>query len=184
MAIAGSPTSLSDEALAALAKRGDRDSFEALVRRYRDIAVCYAYARLGTREEAEDIAQEAFVRALMSLGRFRLDASWAAWLMRIVRNLCHDALRKRRVRRYEELDMEWPDSRPTPEMQTMLLESRNELLRAVYALDEKFRTPLLMHYQASRSYKEISLALGVPESTVVGRMAGGLRALRRKLVIT
>ena len=182
MAIAGSPIRISDETLAAQAKRGDRESFEELVSRYRDIAIAYAYVRLGIREEAEDIAQDAFVRALMALDRFRMEGSWGAWLMRIVRNLCHDALRKRRVRSQQELDIEWADGALTPELQTMALESRAELLKAVNALDEKTRTPLLMHYSARRSYREIALALGVPESTVVGRMASGLKTLRRKLV--
>src|SRR5215470_5153910 len=116
MAIAGSPIRISDEALAAHAKQGDRDSFEVLVGRYRDIAIAYALSRVGVREEAEDIAQEAFVRALISLPKFRLEGSWAAWLMRIVRNLCHDQLRRRKVRNHDALPLEWADGSPTPEM--------------------------------------------------------------------
>lgn len=183
MAIAGSPIRITDEALAARAKQGDRDSFEELVGRYRDIVLAYALSRTGSREEAEDIAQEAIVRSLVSLPRFRLDGSWAAWLMRIARNLCHDHQRRGRVRNHDALPMDWADSGPTPEMETLQTEGRAELLRAVNSLQEKFRTPILMHYSARRSYKEIALALGVPESTVVGRIAGGLKALRRKLVI-
>jgi RNA polymerase sigma-70 factor (ECF subfamily) len=51
----------------------------------------------------------------------------------------------------------------------------------VAALPEKYRVPLAMHYASGRTYREIALALGVPESTVVGRMAGALRQLRRRM---
>ena len=103
-------------------------------------------------------------------------------MMRIVRNLCHDALRRRRVRSSVTLDDRWMDSSPTPEMAALFCERRTELVSAVEAMPEKFRTPLLMHYGSRRTYKEIALALGIPESTVIGRMAGALRFLRKKLV--
>ena len=182
MAIAQSPVDVTDESLAAAARSGDRRAFDTLVGRYRDMAFAYSLARLNSREEAEDVAQEAFVRALMALNRFRTQASWGAWLMRVVRNLCHDALRRRRVRRWVTLDDRWMDSGPTPEMAALFSERRTELVNAVEAMPEKFRTPLLMHYGSRRTYKEIALALGIPEATVIGRMAGALRFLRKRMV--
>src|SRR2546421_7711089 len=98
MAVARSQVDATDESLAAAARCGDRGAFDTLVGRYRDMAFAYALARLNSREEAEDVVQEAFVRALVALDRFRIQASWGAWIMRIVRNLCHDVLRRRRVR--------------------------------------------------------------------------------------
>lgn len=181
-ALAQSPVEVTDESLAEAARSGDRQAFDTLVGRYRDTAFAYALARLNSREEAEDVAQEAFVRALMTLDRFRTQASWGAWLMRIVRNLCHDTLRRRRVRSSVTLDDRWMDSAPTPEMAALVSERRTELIRAVEAMPEKLRTPLLMHYGSRRTYKEIALALGVPESTVIGRMAGALRFLRKRMV--
>lgn len=172
---------VSDETLAAAARSGDRRAFDTLVARYRDTAFAYALARLDSREEAEDIAQEAFVRALVTLNRFRVEASWGAWLMRIVRNLCHDALRRRRVRSSITLDDRWIDAGPSPEMSALFKERRSELAAAVAEMPEKFRTPLLMHYASRRTYREIALALSVPESTVIGRMAGALRFLRKRM---
>ena len=102
---------VSDEMLASAAAGGNRQAFDALVDRYRDLAFAYAFARLNSREEAEDVVQEAFVRALVALNRFRADGSWGAWLMRIVRNRCHDCLRRRRVRVSIALDDTWLDSR-------------------------------------------------------------------------
>jgi len=182
MATTQSPVDVTDESLAAAARSGDRQAFDTLVSRYRDIAFAYALTHLNSREEAEDVTQEAFVRALMALNRFRIQASWGAWLMRIVRNLCHDALRRRRVRSSVTLDDRWMDSAPTPELLTLFSERRSELLSAIEAMPEKFRIPLLMHYGARRTNKEIALALGLPESTVIGRIAGALRFLRKRMV--
>lgn len=182
IATAQSPVDVTDESLAAAACSGDRRAFDTLVGRYRDTAFAYALTHLHNREEAEDVTQEAFVRALMALNRFRIQASWAAWLMRIVRNLCRDALRRRRVRASVTLDDRWMDSAPTPDIEALFSERRAELASAVEAMPEKFRTPLLMHYGSRRTNKEIALALGIPESTVIGRIAGALRFLRKRMV--
>ncbi len=182
MTLTQSPVELTDESLAAAARSGDRCAFDTLVGRYRDMAFAYSLARLNSREEAEDVTQEAFVRALIALDRFHAHASWGAWLMRIVRNLCHDSLRRRNVRSSVTLDDRWMDSAPTPEMAALFSERRTELQRAFAAMPEKFRTPMLMHYASLQSYKEIAVALSIPESTVIGRMAGALRFLRKRMV--
>jgi len=182
MAAAQTTDAVTDEALAAAARMGDDAAFSALVARYRDVAFAYALARLGDRDEAEDAAQEAFVRAYLALSRFNPAASWGAWMMRILRNLCHDHLRRRRVRQTEPMIPDaWFADGSSPEAMAMAKERRRELNRAVAALPEQYRTPLLMHYASGRTYREIAVALEIPESTVVGRMAGALRILRRRL---
>lgn len=180
MALAQTPVEVTDEALASAARTGDREAYSQLVARYRDVALAYACACLHSREEAEDAVQEAFVRAFMALDRFRVTERWGAWLMRILRNLCLDMLRRRRNRTVEFLDTDWPQDAPTPEMTALTSERRRELRAAIAALPEKFRVPLLMHYVSRRTYREIALALDLPESTVVGRLAGALRQLRRR----
>lgn len=172
----------SDDSLVAAACAGDRAAFSALMARDRDLVFAYACARLGSREEAEDVAQEAFVRAYQSLSRLRRPGVWQAWLLRIVRNLCHDALRRRQVRKpAPRLDPEWLDGSPTPEVQVLSKELRRELGAAVEALPEKYRIPVLMRFGSGCARRDIALALGVPESTVVGRLAGAMRLLRRRL---
>jgi RNA polymerase sigma-70 factor (ECF subfamily) len=171
----------SDEALAVAARQGDRAAFAVLVARYREVACAYAYARLHHRDEAEDAAQEAFVRAYEALPRFRPAECWSAWMMRILRNLCTDLLRRRRGRATEPLAEDWADLSPTPEIEILAKARRQELIAALAALPEKYQTPLLMHYSSRRTYREIALALDLPESTIIGRMAGALRILRRRL---
>jgi RNA polymerase sigma-70 factor (ECF subfamily) len=182
MAMTETTWEASDESLALAARDGDREAFALLVERYRDIVFAYAVARLQSREEAEDAAQEAFVRAYQALPRFRPGGPWGGYLMRLARNLCHDMLRRRRVRRTVGEPADWPSPGATPEHAVLGEIERSRLVKAVRRLPEKLRVPLVMHYGAGRTYKEIALALGIAESTVVGRLAGALRLLRRHLV--
>jgi RNA polymerase sigma-70 factor (ECF subfamily) len=102
--------------------------------------------------------------------------------MRIVRNLCIDTIRRRRSNTHPPIfDDLWKDMSPTPEMQIIAVEDRQALRTAIAELPEKYRTPLLMHYSAKRTRKEIALALGLPESTIIGRLAGAMRILRKRL---
>ena len=167
-----------DEDLAGAAKVGDRTAYAALISRYRDVVYAYAYARLRSHEDAEDTAQETFVRAFEALPRFDTSASWGAYVMRILRNLCYDALRRRRVRQRVPDE---PVAPPSAVAQVLHTERCKEVGGAVSGLPEKYRVPLIMHYGSGSTYREIALALGVPESTVVGRLAGALRLLRRRL---
>lgn len=182
IAMVGTIDPPTDEALALAVRAGDRDAFTILVDRYREMAFAYACARLGTRDEAEDAAQEAFVRAFAGIGAFRADGCWAAWFMRILRNHCHDLLRRRSVRGRDAADSARMDDSPGPEQIVLGQMRRADLTAAVHALPEKYRTPLLMRYRSCRTYREIALALGIRHSTVVGRLAAALRLLRRRMM--
>jgi RNA polymerase sigma-70 factor, ECF subfamily len=174
-------TERTDEMLASAAQAGDRDSFAILIARYREIALAYAFACLGNRDEAEDAAQEAFVRAYLSLAQFRVSQVWGAWLMRILRNHCTDLKRRKRTTETPLWDMELPSDLPSPETSTLNHERRNRIAGAICRLPEKYRVPIAMHYLSRRTYREIALALGLPESTITGRLAVGLRKLRQTL---
>jgi len=175
------PIDESEEALVEAARSGDRDAFGVLVARYRDLVYAFSYARLRNREEAEDTAQEAFLRAYQYLPDFRMSDRFGGWLMRIARNLCTDVIRRRRTRSTEELSEDWMDHSPTPEMAAMVTERRRELTAAINGLPEKHQVLILMHYGSGLSYREMALALDLPETTIVGRMAAALRGLRRRL---
>jgi len=181
MALSSPAVAVTDEALARGARDGDQDAFAELVARHRATAFAYAYARLGQREEAEDVAQEAFVRAWAALDRYRPGACWGAWFMRILRNLCVDAARRRAQHQAATLSDDWACPAPCPEALAITGEERTRLAVAVAALPERLRTPLLMHYGSRQTCREIAVALGVPESTVTGRLAAALRRLRHGL---
>lgn len=171
----------SEERLVQAAMAGDRSAFTALTLRYRDVAFAYAFAVLHSREEAEDATQEAFLRAFQSLGRFRFGSRWGTWVMRILRNHCIDLLRRKRKFDVAPLQETLATSLPSPELQALDSAQREELRRAISLLPEKFRTPLMMHYGSGRTYKEIALALAIPETTVTGRISRALHLLRRRM---
>jgi RNA polymerase sigma-70 factor (ECF subfamily) len=175
------PEEASDEALVRAARDGDRGAFSLLIARHRELVFAYVFARLRDREEAEDIAQETFVRAYRSLGGLRRPGTWQSWLLQIARNLAHDSLRRGRVRRSAPLDETWPAHNPSPESDLLSAECRRELAAAVEGLPELYRVPVLMRFGSGCSRREIAVALGVPESTVIGRLAGAMERLRREL---
>ena len=182
IAMAQTPPELTDEALAKAAQAGDTTAFATLAERYRVVAFAYANACLRNRDEAGDAVQEAFVRMYQSLARFRVSECWGAWMMRIVRNLCTDTLRRRRRNRVPLDEVgELSAGGPSPEQFALASARTKELNRAIAALPDQYRIPLLMHYASGRTYREIALALGLPESTIGGRLAGALRRLRRRL---
>jgi RNA polymerase sigma-70 factor (ECF subfamily) len=172
---------LSDEHLVKAASSGDRAAFSTLFARDRDLVYAYIYARLGHREEAEDVVQETFIRAFLSMGRLRGPGAWQGWLLKIARNLCTDALRRRKTRHTEPVDPEWLDGAPSPETQLMTQERRRELNAAVAALPEPCRIVLSMRFGSGCTRREIATALGVPESTIMGRLARAMRLLRHEL---
>lgn len=175
-------TAVSDERLAAAARGGDRDAYAALAERYRPLAYACAFAFLRTREDAEDAVQEAMVNAYRALGRYDPRRAWGPWLMRIVRNQCRDLCRRRRIRKSVALELVSAEQGPSAEMLAIAAEDQRRLQVEVAALPERLRAPILLHYAFGLTYKETALALGIPESTVVGRIAGGLRHLRRRYV--
>jgi RNA polymerase sigma-70 factor, ECF subfamily len=88
-----------DDELIRQAQRGDRSAFDSLVRRYDQAVLRLALHMLGNEQDAQDIHQEAFLKAYRHLGNFRFECSFYTWLYRIVTNLCLDQLRRRKSRR-------------------------------------------------------------------------------------
>ena len=88
-----------DDELIREAQRGQRAAFDALVRRYDQSVLRLALHMLGNEQDAQDVHQEAFIKAYRHLGNFRFECSFYTWLYRIVTNLCLDQLRRRKSRR-------------------------------------------------------------------------------------
>lgn len=91
------------------AQAGDQDAFERLVGMYDQSVLRLAMNLLGSREDARDVYQEAFLRVYRNLHKFRFDCSFHTWLYRIVTNVCLDQLRRRKVRKEESAVVETPD---------------------------------------------------------------------------
>jgi RNA polymerase sigma-70 factor (ECF subfamily) len=171
------PAKEDEQSLVSRAGRGEVDAFEALVCRYQARIYNYALRLLGQREEAEDVAQETFVRAWQHLSRFQGRAGFAAWLYRIAHNLCLDELRRPR-RREAPLEARG-EARQELEMTRGL--ELGEIRRAVEELPPIYRSALLLRFTEDRSFEEMAEILALPIPTVKSHVYRGIERLRRRL---
>ncbi len=165
----------------AAAARGDAASFGALVERYQEPAFRAAYLLLRDAPAAEDVAQEAFVRAYRQLHTFRRDAPFRPWLMRIVQNLALNELRarKRRGGLVERAEPESPSIAEAPDAQVAAADEASALLRAMDELPPDDRTVLHLRYFLELPEREIAAAIGRPAGTVKSRLHRASKRLRQ-----
>jgi RNA polymerase sigma-70 factor, ECF subfamily len=160
---------------------GRCDAFGVLVERYLSSVHAVAYAQLGSRAEAEDVAQETFLAAYQSLDKLRERGHFAAWLMGIARNMCHRA--RRRQGRQDRLATRARDTIPTAVKPDMARQELHELLRSqVMGLDEAQREVLLLHYFGGKKIAEIADMLGVSFDAAAKRLQRAREALGVRMV--
>ena len=187
---AGTPetdsTAALERQLVTLAQSGDRDAFRVLVEQNQTRAVRLAWTVLKDHAEAQDVAQEAFVKAYLSIREFENKSSFFTWLYRIVVNMAID-FRRKRVRRGVELSFDScaqggdrneekplsdviPDERANPESQVIGAQSLAILKASLESLSEEHRLVVLMREVDGLSYDEIADSLGVARGTVMSRL--------------
>ncbi|MFQ5523636.1 MAG: RNA polymerase sigma factor [Acidimicrobiia bacterium] len=156
-----------------------------MVRTHQGIALRVAYLVVRDSSEAEDVTQDALVKAYQSLDRFRAEAPFRPWLLRIVRN---EALnRVRSTKRRERLALQVAndpvsgDAAPSPETEVMSEEVRGRLLGLIEDLPERYRNVIVHRYLLDLSEEETSQILGVPVGTVKSRSWRAVQRLRRSL---
>jgi RNA polymerase sigma-70 factor, ECF subfamily len=160
-----------DDELVRRTTRGELTAFEQLVDRHRPVVVRVA-ARIVGSEDAEDVSQDAFLRAFHRLERFRGDAPFRSWLLRITHNAALDHLGRRRA---EPVDPDWLDAaepsvaRP-PAEQLELRERIERLERKLHGLSEQHRAVLVLRDAEGLSYEEIAAITGSPLGSVKGRL--------------
>lgn len=173
---------LEDTDLVERARHGDIDAYETLVRRYQEVAFRIAFHLLGDAAEAEDAAQDAFVKAYYALDRFRPGAPLRPWLLRIVANEARN--RRKASGRRADLALRAAESRPSgdaapsPEAAAISEDERRTLLRAVNDLREDDRLVIVCRYFLELSEAETAAALGCPRGTVKSRLSRALGRLR------
>jgi RNA polymerase sigma factor (sigma-70 family) len=176
---------LDDQELVEQARGGDARAYEALVRQYQDLAFRTAYVIAGTAADAEDAAQEGFVKAWYALSRFRAGAAFRPWLLTIVANEARN--RRRAEGRREGLALraahELPsgDAAPSPEGRALAAEQRAELLAALEQLSEDDRLVLSCRYLLDLGEEETGEVLSLRRGTVKSRTSRALGRLRERL---
>ena len=185
-----------DEAtLVEQARRGERTAFDQLVLRHQQMVFAVTMRMLGDRHEAQEVAQDVFVRAFQSLGGFRGDAKLSTWLVSITMNLCRNrrrwwARRRRiivaslddRVEIGEEtVEREAEDPSPSPAHLASAREREQYLMDALQSLDEASRSVVVLRDLQGYSYEEIAQALRCRVGTVKSRLNRARLKLRSLL---
>ena len=174
---------LDDDQLSRRAHQGDVDADAALVRAHQAAAQRLAYVICGASADAEDAAQEAFVKAYYALGRFRPDASFRSWLLAIVANEARNRRRAAGRRGRYELTIDPASGRTAlpPEAAVIAAEDRRAVAAALATLPERQRDVVACRHLLGLSEAETATVLGVPAGTVKSRLARGLDRLREVL---
>ncbi|MDQ2732499.1 MAG: sigma-70 family RNA polymerase sigma factor [Armatimonadota bacterium] len=180
-----------DDILVLRFQEGERAAFEELALRYRDRIFNYLRAMCGSDSEAEDLTQEAFIRAFVNAKSFRRESSFHTWLYRIAYNGYLDGVRKQKRRPSISLDqplsedeegtMDLPDPAEGPHENVERLELQSVLVDALQTLPEKLRSVVILHDVHGYSYEEIAVVVKCPLGTVRSRLFHARQKLRRKL---
>ena len=175
------------EKLLKKAQQGDADAFEQLVAPYEQKIYALCLRLLAHREDAQDAAQETMLRLYRALVSYRGEAQLGTFIYRVTANTCMDALRRRNVRACESLEalddvgVVPVDDSPGPEETILRAEENERLSRAIDALSDEMRLPLVLREIHALSYEEVAQTLGLEMGTVKSRIHRAREKLARML---
>lgn len=174
-------------ALVRAAAGGDAGAFRKLVEMHMRAVHALAYRLLGDADDADDVAQETFVRAHAALDRYDERYTFYTWLRTIAVRLALNEIAKRRRRRteggegFETAAQTVESDAPAPDQWAERRELEHDLARALERLPEEFRSVLVLRVYEDLSYEEIAGVLAIPEGTVMSRLSRGRALLRAAL---
>ncbi len=183
-----------DEALMVRYQKGETRAFEVLLNRHRKPLFNFVLRFVGTRDLAEDLVQEAFLRVIKAADGYQPQAKFTTWLYTIARNLCTDQSRRAKHRKAKSLDapitaesesQSLHDVIGSPaagsEQATMDAQFSGRLQQALAGLADEQREVFLMREVAGMAFRDIAEVVGAPENTVKSRMRYALEKLRESL---
>jgi RNA polymerase sigma-70 factor (ECF subfamily) len=172
-------------------KDGDQNAYSEIVEIYKDKVFQLCYRMIGNIHEAEDLAQEAFIRAYINIDSYHMDKKFSTWLYRIATNLSIDRIRKKKPDVFLDAEVKGTDGLTmysqlaadvnTPEHEVESLELQQTVQEEILKLPDKYRAVIVLKYIEELSLKEISHILDLPISTIKTRMHRGREALRKTL---
>ncbi|WP_054860517.1 RNA polymerase sigma factor SigW [Gracilibacillus sp. JCM 18860] len=175
-----------------LVKKGDQAAFEDVVSFYQNKVFAICFRMIGNKHEAEDLAQEAFIRAYINIQSYDENRKFSTWLYRIATNLAIDRMRKKKPDYYLDAEIKGgtegmnlysqiPDNGVLPEDEVTSLETQSYIQKEIMQLPAKYRSIIALRFIDELSLKEISEILEIPVGTVKTRIHRGREALRKKL---
>jgi RNA polymerase sigma-70 factor (ECF subfamily) len=179
------PDDALDHALMMAVGRRDHDAFARLIERHYGWALGFTDRMLGTRHEAEDVVQTAFLRVWQGAARWEPNARFSTWLYRVLHNLCMDHFRRRLAIASEPLDGEFVEALPdgTPGSEEIVSGSQRgaRVLAALDLLPVRQRAALVLCYYEERSQAEAAALLGVSEGALESLLSRGRATLKKWL---
>lgn len=161
---------------------GNTEAFSEIVARYKKLVYSVVYNIINDKQEANDIAQEVFIRIFKSLNRYNPEFKFSTWSVKITTNYCLDVLRKKKVDfvPIEEI-ADVSSNIDTPEGKYIEKEQSKHIQEAIAQLPEKYRVPIVLFHQNGLSYEEITKVLNEPMSIIKNRLYRARLMLRDKL---
>ena len=182
---------LEDQKLIQAAREGDQKAYETLLKKYRNLVYHVMIRMVRNPQEAEDLCQEAFIKAFNALASFNEEFAFSTWLMKIATNNCIDFLRKKKLRTYsidepiqykdEKVKIEVPDHDPTQEKQLIAEERKVLIDNAIQSLPPRYRHVIVLRHKEEKSYEEIAELLKLPLGTVKARIFRAREMLNKKI---
>ncbi len=166
--------------------QGDRDAFGHLVQAYQRPVYNLTYRMLGNAQEAEDAAQEVFMRVYRKLDTFDPDRKFSTWILSIASHYCIDRLRKRRLKWLSLDDERLPpvaltSHQPGPESNVIQSEREAQVQALLDTLSADYRAAVILHYWYDYSYEEIAETTGSTVSAIKSRLFRARRMLAQQL---
>lgn len=177
---------VSDEALVTMTLRGQSAAFEEIVKRYERQIYSLALRMLGNQEDANDVAQEIFIKIYNALSRFDSERKFFSWMYKIALNVCYTAMKRRPEENFSldniiDFAPLIPDRDTQPETYFEAQEIKSMVQTAINELPENFRVPVLLRYMQEMSYQQIADAMNLPVSTIETRLYRGKAILQKRL---
>lgn len=176
---------LEDQSLAQAAQGGDQRAFAQLVEKYQTPVYNLAYRMLGNPNDAEDAAQETFLRAYAQLKKYHADQKFATWLLAIDAHYCIDRLRRRKILWLSLDESEWSDElvseSPEPDDELLRRERQQEVERLLEHLPPAARLAVVLRYWHEQSIEEIAKTTGDSASAVKVKLHRARQTLAQKM---
>lgn len=174
------------------AKSGNIEAFEQLIIGCQKKVFNIAYRMIGNYDDANELAQEVFLKAFRSIKKFKGDSLFSTWIYKVTANVCLDEIRKRKKKVVISLDQEIefndggvkrqiPDNAPTPDIEAETNELKNVINESIGQLNEDYKSMIILRDIQGLSYYEISKIVNCPEGTVKSRINRARQALKKIL---
>ena len=161
---------------------GNEADFEELVKRYKNLVYSVVLRMVTDAEDANDIAQEVFIKVYRNLSKYSPEYKFSTWIIRIATNTVIDFRRKKKQEfvSIDEMETELPDS-ATPESTYVNTEAKSEIMDAINSLPDMYKIPIVLFHLEGLSYQEISSVLGVSMSKIKNRIYRGRKLLKEAI---